>query len=160
MATAKKQTKPTGAKTPVVVRERSTDVIVRPATITEAPPMEGQVEIALPKELQDAQLEDAPSGLNPVVEFNRPGEWVAGTYVGERTLTIGKREQPMYDLRLTDGQVVSIWGSTILDTRMRQLLPEMGDKLLIQFLGDVPTKRGMTPAKNFRVSKIVSDIPF
>lgn len=113
----------------------------------------GDVEMAVPKGFDDAT--ELPSSLTPVFVFNLPGEYVEGTYKGKRE-DIGAYGSTMYDVEVTDkdtGEVVvgSVWGGTVLDTRMSLYEPPVGSKILIQYLGTFAAKANQNPARNFRV---------
>lgn len=93
---------------------------------------------------------------NPTVVFDTVGDYIIGRYLGPRVLTIGNppRQQTLYDLRTPSGVVVSVWGSTILDRRMKEAIGRglvVNQSLMVQYLGDIPTDNP-SPAKNFRVS--------
>ena len=93
---------------------------------------------------------DAPE-VTPTVEWENPGDFIIGVYRGFRP-DIGPNNSRLYNLFALDGQIVSIWGATILDSKMDLLNPPWNCKIMIQYLGEVTTSRGMNPAKNFRIS--------
>lgn len=107
---------------------------------------------------QEGALEkEAPSGFTPIVAFGSdpdnwvPGSWIIGRYLGSRG-SIGPNASNMYDLELFDGKAfipASLWGSTILDNKMRLLNPAIGKWLYVQYLGVVGTSRNQNPAKDF-----------
>jgi hypothetical protein len=118
------------------------------------PPETNEATIEAPTEaLEGYELEDAPGGLVDTVDFPQIGAFVFGEYRGVRSLSIGGRIQMLYDLSV-DGKAVSLWGSTILDQRFMRLNPQLGEMIYIQYCGDVETKRGLNPAKNFRVARM------
>lgn len=123
------------------------------ARILEAPPSEQEIDAP---EIGGYELEETAGDLTPTVDFYRPGTYIYGEYLGSRTLKLGARFQIMYDLKRPDnGEIVSIWGSTILDNRMKRAGFEMGDGIFIQYLGNVDVATaGMNPAKNYRVGKV------
>lgn len=90
------------------------------------------------------------TGLPPVVEFEQPGDYVAGWYRGMKDEQ-GPNKSRIYHLEIPGQGIVAVWGSTILDSRMNLLNPPFGSVLLIQYLGTVRTQRGLSPAKDFRV---------
>lgn len=77
---------------------------------------------------------------NPVVE---------GEYIG-REDGVGENDSTLYALKQTDGSVVKVWGSTVLDGRMSNV--GIGQQVKIQFLGRKasPTRKGKT-YKDFAV---------
>ena len=92
---------------------------------------------------------EAPSNLSPAADWQSPGEYIDGEYLGF-TADVGPNQSRLYHLKHR-GQFVSVWGSTILDARVDALNPPRGTHVLIQYLGTVVTGRGLNPAKNFRV---------
>jgi hypothetical protein len=107
--------------------------------------------------------------VNPTVEFTEPGDYVNGRFEGVRELSIktskGPRQQIIYDLRtqreatMPNGsksvivEVVSVWGSTILDRRFQEEIKKglaPGKALTIQYLGEIDTGQP-SAAKNFRL---------
>jgi hypothetical protein len=107
--------------------------------------------------LPDSQLppgwddaEEAPSSFVPAANWQTPGEGFVGEYLGMQ-VEIGPNKSRLYAFKAADDQAVSIWGTTALDQRMDFLQPVKGDMLLVQYLGDQPTSRGMNPVKTFRV---------
>lgn len=92
-----------------------------------------------------------PTGLNPIVEFEEPGDMFEGVFLGARPPK-GTMKSPIYDFaERRTGEIVSVWGTTILDTKLAMVSPRKGDLMGIQYLGTVETSRGMNPAKEFRV---------
>lgn len=136
-----------------LVRQPSGRVAVRTAEVVYATAAENPIPVpgtwaGNPKAVE------LPSGLTPVVEFVDPGEYIEGIYLGCR-LDVGPNKSAMYDLRVPSGPgkelIVSVWGSTILDGKFRLQNPPTGSRILIQYLGDVATSRGLNPARDWRV---------
>jgi hypothetical protein len=139
-----------------------------PGTILKSQDPARYASIALPKELRGKVPEDifekeAPTGFSPVMQFGPdPEHWQTGVYHIARFLgvkyNVGPNKSNMYEFELPDEknmmQVVSLWGSTILDNKMAALGDALrpGKYLFIQFLGETPTARGLNPAKDFRVA--------
>lgn len=92
------------------------------------------------------------SSFPPTVVFEDPGEFIAGFFNGMKE-GVGPNESRMYYIILPHTkEVVAIWGSTILDSKIMHSAVKVGDKILIQRLEDIPSKKkGQSPAKNFRV---------
>jgi len=117
------------------------------------------VQFSAPPEPQEAQQEvadpwgttgqEAPSNLTPAADWQAPGEYIDGEYLGF-TADVGPNKSRLYHLKHR-GDFVSVWGATILDARMDTLNPPRGAQVMIQYLGTVDTGRGLNPAKNFRV---------
>jgi len=70
-----------------------------------------------------------------------------GHFVGVEK-EIGRHKSNLYSVRLEDGRVVQVWGSTILDTRLKNV--EMGDEVAIIYHGKYVGKSG-SKYKNFEV---------
>lgn len=125
---------------------------VQPAGIIE-PDKKADIEVAMPDVGYEIDQE-APSSLTPIVDFQKPGDWVAGEYVGTRD-DIGPNASRLYDIKVDGNYFCSIWGCTILDMKMDMLNPKPGQTLLVQYTGTVPTSKvGRSPAKNFRVATV------
>lgn len=112
-------------------------------------------EIETPPEWVTGKETEAPSSLTPAADWQVPGEYVAGTYLGMQE-NVGPNKSRLYHLRIMDPktrqtQAVSVWGSTILDMKIDMLTPQNGCQLFIQYLGTVETGKGLNPAKQFRV---------
>ena len=127
------------------------EITVKPAGIIE-PDKKADMEVPMPDVGYEVDQE-APSSITPIVDFQSPGDWVAGEYVGTRD-NIGPNASRLYDLKVDGNYFCSIWGCTILDTKMDMLNPKPGQTLLVQYIGSVPTSRNQNPAKNFRVATV------
>ena len=82
-----------------------------------------------------------------VAEFLKAGDFVEGELVDVRT-GVGEYNSAMYDLQ-TGNKLVSVWGSTVLDGRMRRV--KKGDFVRIVFKGIVPKTKEHREYKNFDV---------
>lgn len=87
--------------------------------------------------------------LPPFHKFEITPE-VEGVYESVKS-DVGANKKQVYTLRLSSGNQVSIWGSTVLDEIMEDL--EIGSRILITFKGTKPTKRGKNEAKIFTVDR-------
>ena len=119
------------------------------------PEVQEAAEVGTPPEWVTGKEVEAPSSLTPAADWQHPGEYVAGEYLGRQD-GIGPNKSRLYHLRITDPATkrpaaISVWGSTILDTKMDLLGPAQGCQLFIQYLGTVETGKGLNPAKQFRV---------
>ena len=106
----------------------------------------------LPEGWDVDNAEEAPSSLTPAADWQRPGQYFIGEYIGMQN-EVGPNKSRLYAFRGPNSEALSIWGSTALDARMDFLTPAKGDTLLIQFLGEVKTSRGLNPVKTFRVMR-------
>lgn len=72
-----------------------------------------------------------------------------GTFMGKQE-GVGVNDSTIYEIKKDDGTVMSAWGSTVLDTRLKNL--EGGERVKIVYNGlkDSSTK-GRQPYKNFEV---------
>ena len=103
----------------------------------------------------DEGIDESVSGIYPTADWQKPGEGLIGTFLHMRDQA-GPNKQRVYTFRCdtqAGAHTVSVWGSTILDSRMDDFDPPInrGDEVMIMYYGDVPTKRAMSPAKDFRV---------
>ncbi len=57
--------------------------------------------------------------MAPAHDFEENAE-VEGTYVGKQT-GVGENKSNLYKLKQADGSMISVWGSTVLDTKMQNV---------------------------------------
>lgn len=63
---------------------------------------------------------------------------------------VGPNESMLYTLKKVDGSQIAVWGSTVLDTRMKNV--EIGEEVKIVFTGTEKSKTaGRQPYKVFTV---------
>lgn len=154
--------KTTNKEVPAVKDELQLAVIVTTS--------ENESNVPLPDFLKgdDAFEKKAPDGFTPLIQFGpdadswNPGTWLIAKYIGARA-DIGPNQSWMYDFSVTsDGgktfAVASLWGSTILDNKMRMLDPKPDDWVFIQYLGTVETSRKASPAKDFRLAVVSTEV--
>jgi hypothetical protein len=72
---------------------------------------------------------------------------IEGVYTGKQT-NVGPHGSNLYSLKQKDGTVISVWGSTALDSKMQNV--GEGDQIKIEFLGEKKGKSGST-YKDFAV---------
>lgn len=98
-------------------------------------------------------------GLNPVVNFEHPGDTFIGDYIGSREINFDGRVSRLYNFRSdqkfagTD-MIVSIWGSAVLDRIFLDVAPQMDDKLVIQYAGLGQNAKKGNPPKLFVVGRL------
>ncbi len=112
-----------------------------------------ETDAELPEGFDDADV--APVGFTPVWKAETPGETLVGTYLGVRDVPIAGRERVprMYDFASQDGEIVSVWESDVLGTKIGFLAPHVGDLMCMIYLGVSPTKKpGQNAAKLFKVA--------
>jgi len=92
--------------------------------------------------------------FHPTPIWDSPGATVEGTYIG-LSENRGPNAQRMYHFRHDDGSYFDVWGSTSMDQRLDQMLASgmltTGYRMRVTFTGDVPTKRGQSPAHTFAI---------
>ncbi len=108
----------------------------------------GMPDSELPAGWEDG--EEAPGNFTPAANWQEPGEGFVGEYLGVQ-MDVGPNKSRLYAFKAADDSAVSIWGSTAIDPRIDFLQPARGDMMLIQYMGDQPTSRGLNPVKTFRV---------
>ena len=69
------------------------------------------------------------------------GDEVVGIYTGMET-GVGANEANVFSFKGEDGKIISVWGGTILDTRLKNI--EIGEEVRIEYLGDEKSKKGWT----------------
>lgn len=67
----------------------------------------------------------------------KKGDIIEGIYLGME-IGVGPNNSKMYNVRTSDG-VKSVWGSTILDSRMKNV--KEGEELKIEYLGLFPSEK-------------------
>ena len=77
------------------------------------------------------------------------GEAVQGFYVNKRN-NVGQNESSVYELKLENGELVSFWGSDLLDGKFAEI--PLGSSVRVTFLGIAQPKTPKGRAyQNFRV---------
>lgn len=93
---------------------------------------------------------EGPSSLTPTANWTRPLEYVEGEFLGQQD-GVGPNESRLYNFRMEDGQIVSVWGGTVLDQRMDMMSPPKGSIVKIVYVGDGNKKPGQNPPRLFKV---------
>ena len=96
------------------------------------------------------------TSLVPMAVFNEAtpvGAFIEGVYRGAKH-EVGANKSTIHMIDVDGkGRIVGVWESTALQNKMMILAPKHGDFILIVYTGLVPTKRGQSPCKTFRVFK-------
>lgn len=72
-----------------------------------------------------------------------------GVYIGKEE-NVGENNSMLYSFETTDGEIVQVWGTTLLDTRFKNL--HVGEEVKIEYLGETPSpKRKGKMYHNFAV---------
>jgi len=142
---ASRSAKPVGGKGTTAVAKKGELI---PATFL-AIESQNMTDYDLPEGMEGATI--APSSLTPTVQWEQVGNYVVGEYLGMQE-KVGPNASRLYNLRADDGEVVSVWGTTVLDNRMDLLRVPAGKRLTIIFVGESEAKKGQNPAKIFKVA--------
>lgn len=134
-------------------QSKQTGITPRPVTFRQ-PPAGSQAddlpEIALPERWRGEDVKASVGGLHPAAEWKNPGESFEGTFI--KVLDeVGPNGSRIYQCASLEGEIVSIWGSTVLDDRWDDVQPQRGDLVYIVYRGLAKTKRDKNPAKVFEV---------
>jgi len=139
-------------------KRESRSITISPANILTAE--EKNLDIDIPDFLKEegAIQREAPEGFSPLIDFaDEIGKWIVAQFIGARA-EVGPNASMMYEFRVPqeDGKMLqaALWGATILDQKFEMLKPLPLDWIFIQYTGVVQTKRGMKPAKDFRLKVI------
>lgn len=63
---------------------------------------------------------------------------------------VGPNQSNMYSFKVKDGSIVNVWGTTVLDTRFKNL--QFGEEVIVHYLGLTPSKKeGGSDYHNFDV---------
>ena len=87
-------------------------------------------------------------------EYSESGDFIEGAYLEIET-EVGPNKSNLYKLSIGPGEVLSVWGTTILDQRMRNVT--IGDKIKITYLGLGCAKTGQHAPKLFKVEVFIQD---
>jgi len=78
---------------------------------------------------------------------------VSGFYISNQS-EVGTNKSMVYNLEQPNGKIISVWGSTVLDNKMK--LVKIGDDLKIVFLGE---KKGKDRAyKDFKIQRATLEL--
>lgn len=146
------------AQTPAANSE-SQEVVkheISPAIILQADQKKSDIDIPDFLKEKDALQREAPEGFSPLIDFGDvAGKWIIAQYIGAKP-NVGPNESMVYEFRVPqdDGKMINaaLWGASILDTKFELLKPLALDWVFIQYLGVVPTKRRLNPAKDYRLA--------
>lgn len=69
---------------------------------------------------------------------------------------VGPNKSNLYHFELENGEEMGVWGSTVIDTRFKNLVE--GERVRIKYLGQVKGK-GPRPYHNFEIYHWVEDFP-
>ena len=134
---------------------------IMPARIIQPQDQDKYAGIKIPAFLKDHFDKEAPTGFTALISFGEDADnWLTGSWIVARLVNIrsdiGPNHSMMYDFDVTpDGKTfstASLWGSTILDNKMRLLDPKPGQWVFIQYLGTTETSRKAQPAKDYRLA--------
>lgn len=84
---------------------------------------------------------------SPVWNFKENPQLI-GYFVGVET-KVGPNESNLYSFRLEDGEMVAVWGNTLLDSRFRHL--EIGEKVKVIYKGKVKNPKTGREYHNYDV---------
>jgi hypothetical protein len=93
---------------------------------------------------------EGPSSLTPTANWTTPGEYVEGEFLGVQE-DVGPNESRLYNFRMEDGAIVSVWGGTVLDNRMDMMRPPIGSIVKVVYVGDGNKKPGQNPPRIFKL---------
>jgi hypothetical protein len=93
------------------------------------------------------------------------GDSIEGVYIAKQE-NVGANSSNVYNLRTPEGEVVGVWGSTVLDAKFEGI--EIGAEVAIEYVGDKVPRKGGKPYKDFFVGTAESvaqarendDLPF
>ncbi len=88
--------------------------------------------------------------MSPTWEFQDEG--IGATVQGVLTRVeteVGPNKSTLYTIEKEDGELISIWGSTVLDARLGNLA--IGEEVLVKYLGMGKGQKGKKDYYNFEV---------
>ena len=89
------------------------------------------------------------TGKHPIWEYKKDGDEIMGLLV-EIKKEVGPNSSMLYTVEKKGGEKFGIWGSTVLDMRMSDVM--VGEEVKITYKGTQPSKtKGRSPVKIFKV---------
>lgn len=87
--------------------------------------------------------------INPELwTYENDGDFIEGVLVAKEN-EVGENKSWMYNIETSEGQVKNVWGSAILDSRMKFV--NVGSKIKITYKGLGEAKSGRSAPKIFKV---------
>jgi len=100
-------------------------------------------------QLQGREKNMAYKEINPEIwSYEKDGDFIEGVLVLKEP-DVGENKSWMYSIETSEGEVKNVWGSAILDSRMK--LVKVGNKIKITYKGLGEGKAGRSPPKIFKV---------
>ena len=88
--------------------------------------------------------------LSPTWDYQKEGIGASLTGVLTRIeREVGPNASTLYTIQKESGEFVSIWGSTVLDARLGNIV--VGEELMINYLGKAKGQKGKKDYHNFEV---------
>ena len=89
------------------------------------------------------------------IEFNtwspeKIGDNIVGVLLGKE-IDVGVNKSSIYSLQTEDGEIVSVWGSSVIDPRLKNA--EVGTVVKITFLGEQLSEKSGRTYKDYDVEK-------
>ena len=91
----------------------------------------------------------------PTWDFREDKELI-GFYVGAES-EVGPNKSNLYTFRLENGEIIAVWGNTVLDVRFKNLIA--GEKIKIVYKGKVKSPRTGREYNDFEVYRSKKEIP-
>lgn len=80
--------------------------------------------------------------------YKEDGDFIEGVLINKES-EVGENKSWMYNIETSEGEVKNVWGSAILDSRMKFV--KVGNKIKITYKGLGESKAGRNPPKIFKV---------
>ena len=93
-------------------------------------------------------------GINDTWNFDETPEFT-GFYMAKRD-EVGANKSTIYDFRLVDGTMISIWGNAVLDIRLKGL--QVGEEVKITYLGKKKSEKSGREFKDFKVAHKIPEL--
>ena len=91
----------------------------------------------------------------PTWDFHEEEEFI-GTFVSAES-EVGPNKSNLYTFRKEDGELMGVWGNTILDSRFKNL--SVGEDVKIVYKGKTTSPKTGRDYNNFEVFKSKDEIP-
>jgi len=95
-----------------------------------------------------------PETTSDIWDFDKNPELI-GEFVGKQE-NVGANNSNLYTFKTETGELVSVWGSAVIDTRLKNV--QEGDKIKIVYLGETRSQKTGRTYKDYEIYKEVNEV--
>lgn len=85
--------------------------------------------------------------MSPTWDFESKKELI-GVYISKEE-NVGRNQSNLYNFKVSDGSIVSVWGSALLDSRFKNI--PVGAEVKVAYLGKEKSERTGRQFNNFEI---------